>query len=93
MVWIGAFFLLNLTLAVVNSKFNQAHQAHVDAQKIKLEKQLAKKRGGDDGDSIEEDIEQAQEKIGLNEFIIGKRASKRIMAYMRWVRKKNHQEK
>lgn len=26
LVFIGAFFLLNLTLAVINSKFNEAHK-------------------------------------------------------------------
>jgi hypothetical protein len=28
LVFIGAFFLLNLTLAVINAKFNEAHQKH-----------------------------------------------------------------
>ena len=28
LVFIGAFFLLNLTLAVINAKFNQAHKEH-----------------------------------------------------------------
>ena len=28
LVFIGAFFLLNLTLAVINSEFTKAHKAH-----------------------------------------------------------------
>jgi preprotein translocase subunit SecG len=35
-VFAGAFFLLNLTLAVINSKFTEAHNAHQNGEKDKL---------------------------------------------------------
>jgi preprotein translocase subunit SecG len=31
-VFAGAFFLLNLTLAVINSKFTEAHNAHAETK-------------------------------------------------------------
>ena len=35
LVFIGAFFLLNLTLAVINSKFNEAHKKHVEDESLR----------------------------------------------------------
>jgi hypothetical protein len=35
-VFAGAFFLLNLTLAVINSKFTEAHNAHAQGERDKL---------------------------------------------------------
>ena len=42
MVLIGAFFLLNLTLAVINSKFSEAHnkQHNIDQMELKQSNQL-----------------------------------------------------
>lgn len=39
-IFIGAFFLLNLTLAVINSNFSEQHEKNA---KQKLEKKLTKK--------------------------------------------------
>jgi hypothetical protein len=36
LVFIGAFFLLNLTLAVINSEFTAAHNEHIASEKIHL---------------------------------------------------------
>lgn len=36
MVLIGAFFLLNLTLAVINSKFSEAHNKQHDIDQMEL---------------------------------------------------------
>ena len=35
LVFIGAFFLLNLTLAVINSEFTKAHKDHVSNEQAK----------------------------------------------------------
>ena len=40
MVLIGAFFLLNLTLAVINSKFSEAHNKQHDLDQIELKENL-----------------------------------------------------
>jgi hypothetical protein len=32
LVFIGAFFLLNLTLAVINSEFTKAHKEHLNEE-------------------------------------------------------------
>lgn len=34
LVFIGAFFLLNLTLAVINSSFNETHKKHQQNQDL-----------------------------------------------------------
>jgi hypothetical protein len=35
LAFIGAFFLLNLTLAVINSKFNEAHKKQEEEKRLK----------------------------------------------------------
>lgn len=42
LVIIGAFFLLNLTLAVINSKFNETHKIYA----AKAKKEQAEKKAG-----------------------------------------------
>lgn len=34
LVFIGAYFLLNLTLAVINFKFNEAHNYYMEKKKL-----------------------------------------------------------
>ena len=46
MVLIGAFFLLNLTLAVINSKFTEMNNMQTELDKIELQKAAA--RGDED---------------------------------------------
>lgn len=52
-VFIGAFFLLNLTLAVIKSKFTEEHKNKKSFKKKK--KAITKKRGIDDTSDEEED--------------------------------------
>ena len=42
MVLIGAFFLLNLTLAVINSKFTEMNNRQAELDKIEIQKAAAK---------------------------------------------------
>ena len=53
LVFIGAFFLLNLTLAVINSTFNEAHKANSS-------KERKGDRGKDDGMIDEINLEGSQ---------------------------------
>ena len=46
-VFVGAFFLLNLTLAVIKSKFTEEMKKNKD-QKVKKKKIIKKKKGIDD---------------------------------------------
>jgi preprotein translocase subunit SecG len=47
-VFAGAFFLLNLTLAVINSKFTEAHNSHQSNEKDKLSDNLKSISNEDD---------------------------------------------
>jgi len=42
MVFIGAFFLINLTLAVINASFTKSQLANKDAEKAALDHLLGK---------------------------------------------------
>jgi hypothetical protein len=48
LVFIGAFFLLNLTLAVINSKFTEAHNEHQQQELAEKERARMKKNEDDD---------------------------------------------
>ena len=61
LVFIGAFFLLNLTLAVINSSFNETHKRHQAAKDLHEEEEQI-------GD-VEADMEKKLENI--NEMSIG----------------------
>ena len=47
MVLIGAFFLLNLTLAVINSKFTEMNNKQQEMDKIELQKEADSKKDDD----------------------------------------------
>lgn len=54
-VFIGAFFLLNLTLAVIKSKFTEEMKKNKeDKNRNKKKAAVAQKKGVDDSDSEEE---------------------------------------
>ena len=52
MVLIGAFFLLNLTLAVINSKFTEMNNMQTELDKIELQKAAA--RGDEDQNNVDD---------------------------------------
>mmetsp|Transcript_115066 Transcript_115066/g.159627 ORF Transcript_115066/g.159627 Transcript_115066/m.159627 type:complete len:106 (+) Transcript_115066:1786-2103(+) len=82
LVFLGAFFLLNLTLAVINTQFSRTHNAAKEAEA--KAKALAKKRRTKNEDEIElmlEDSAQKPDEIGISEFIIAKRAAKKMIRF------------
>jgi len=85
LVFIGAFFLLNLTLAVINSKFNEAHKEHTERNKLRGKKhkrnKLASIDGGDEGD------------ISVNKFLIAKRAAAKMIDFLHKRREQRAQGK
>lgn len=56
LVFIGAFFFLNLTLAVINSSYSEA-QARIKAQKEKLRQEQNQIRGGKKSKSDDDNYE------------------------------------
>jgi len=54
LVFIGAYFLLNLTLAVINSKFTEAHKMQTKNKKNKRKKKYRKKFNDQNEDFEEE---------------------------------------
>jgi lipopolysaccharide export LptBFGC system permease protein LptF len=85
MVFIGAFFLMNLTLAVVNTSFTKSQN------EAKAAAAPPKPENGEDGevevnlDEIEEDIgaKGEEREIGISEFFIAKRAAKKMIEFLR----------
>ena len=80
-MFIGAFFLVNLTLAVINSSFSKTHhveQAKMAAKKAKLKeikrKPITDEDFGDDG---------PVDAIGVSQYWIAKRAAKNILVAAR----------
>ena len=83
MVFIGAFFLMNLTLAVINAAFT------------KSQKEANGKKEGDDfnGDVGDEEIdldqigdeneEEMNADIGISEYYIAKKAAKKMIEWLR----------
>ena len=59
MILLGAFFLLNLLLAVINSKFTEAHNEHL-AQEAALKLKKAK-QGHFDEDEMDQAIQNKDE--------------------------------
>ena len=89
MVFIGAFFLLNLLLAVINSSYSEA-QAKIKAAKEKLrqdQEALAMSAGikkdndkGED-DENDEDAAKKSKNISVQAFFVAKRAAYKLKAY------------
>ena len=104
LVFIGAFFLLNLTLAVINSKYSETME-NIKAQEAKAEREAnllsnAKLAGGDGDDEVDidnlenEDENSALKGIGVYEFYIAKRAVKKLMAFKKkWLEEKALKQK
>ena len=86
LVFIGAFFLLNLTLAVINSSF-PVNQNKFREAKLKEEaerNQFKVKKSSDE--AILDELKNAEHaasgaEIGVEEFVIAQRAARRMKAW------------
>jgi hypothetical protein len=81
MVFIGSFFLLNLTLAVLNSKVMESQKQHLDQKR--LQALMAARPGhnqhlNEDGDLVDE--------LSIREFLVGKWVVKRMREYVQRVK-------
>jgi len=78
LVFIGAFFLLNLTLAVINAKFTEAHKEHaVQEQKLK---ELSM------GIGIDDDFDgmgQGKDEMSISQFITARIYAKKMIEFLR----------
>lgn len=87
MVFIGAFFLMNLTLAVINASFTKSQNAAKAEDEAKDNDKADKNDNTEDAnlDDIEEALEQAEGygEIGISEFFIAKRAARRMIEFLR----------
>jgi hypothetical protein len=92
LIIIGAFFLVNLTLAVINSKFNETHKLYqAQAKKALLEgidpknKKQKKNKQNENDENIDENGNPIFEECNLNfrKYIIAKKAAKRMIEFLR----------
>lgn len=86
LVFIGAFFLLNLTLAVINSSFSETSKKIKAKKQKELEEANAFKNMGKQNDDAADQMgEDAAEvdvtNIGVAEFYIAKRAARKLKEY------------
>jgi len=83
-VFLGAFFLLNLTLAVINSSFNRTHKKFQEEEAARREaarRNRVKKSRSDDTERVIGD--EPVPEIGVAEFFIAKRAARKMMDFLR----------
>ena len=90
MVFIGAFFLLNLTLAVIQSNYSET-QARIKDEKKKLKEEqeamtMAAAKSEDKNDKAKKNPNANRDYIGVAAFFIAKRAAKKLKEY--WKRHK-----
>lgn len=86
-VFLGAFFLLNLTLAVINSSFGRTHKHYQELEMIAKEKARKDKlrKKNEEVEVIIDDDEEGEKahEIGVQEFFIAKRASKKMFEFVK----------
>jgi len=78
LVFIGAFFLLNLTLAVINSKFTEAHKEHA-AQEQKLKE---RSMGINDLDEMDRELT-SKDEMSIAQFITARIYAKKMIEFLR----------
>ena len=81
-IFFGAFFILNLTLAVINNKFNLAHNQYLE-EKRKAEAQLRDQIRGLSFSSLLDQETDGFKGLSIRHFIIGKRAAKQMIKFLR----------
>lgn len=81
-VFIGAFFLVNLTLAVINSSFSVTHKAQVaKTAALKAKMKMMKKRPlTEEGINLDDG---PPDQIGINQIWVAQRAAKKMIALLR----------
>lgn len=82
-VLLGAFFLLNLTLAVINSAFSKAQEEQQTKDKQELQ---ATENGGKGGNMRDEEFESAMSKkdqFSIAQFITAKIYVKKMIEFLR----------
>lgn len=106
LVFIGAFFLLNLTLAVINTSFNAAQDRIKQSKKEKEDeiKTIINNKKNEDEEQVAEMKIQAinhdEDKtklnlrnVGVNEFFIAQKAGRRLRDFAKnWKAKKRRAE-
>lgn len=76
-MFIGAFFLLNLTLAVINSEFTKAHKEHITNEQ---KHQTASKQINMDN---EIDILNSKDEMSISQFITARIYAKKMIAFLK----------
>ena len=79
LVFIGAFFLLNLTLAVINSKFTEAHKEQQVQDQALAQDKLK-------GDVVDDDMESAlhkKDEMSIAQFITARIYAKKMIEFLR----------
>lgn len=79
MVLIGAFFLLNLTLAVINSKFSEAHNRQHDLDQIEMRDNPPSK----DGFNEDDNIASLHDSMSVSQFINARIYAKKMIEFLR----------
>jgi hypothetical protein len=78
LVFIGAFFLLNLTLAVINSEFTKAHNEH-QAEEERLKNAT---KNVDDDDDLENALK-TKDEMSISQFITARIYAKKMIEFLR----------
>eukprot|EP00347_Sterkiella_histriomuscorum_P003601 403363663 len=88
LVFIGAFFLLNLTLAVINSKFTEAHKRQTEKNKHNNSHKKFKKflRG-------DPDLEIFNNHLSIRQFQIAQKTAKQMIKFLRDQQQRKNTEK
>lgn len=79
MVLLGAFFLLNLTLAVINSKFTESHNRQQELDRIELREAEA----GALGNEEEEEATGITDELSITQFITARIYAKKMIEFLR----------
>lgn len=90
LVLIGAFFLLNLTLAVINSSFTDTHRKHSENEKEELIKAKGSPVVGDQF-ALEEELKNMNE-VTVSQYVIAKQCAKNMVAFLRKRQEARRQE-
>ena len=82
LVFIGAFFLLNLTLAVINSKFTEAHNEMAAEAAAQLASRSFRDGDGDDDDD-NPTLEKFKDQMSIEQFITARVYAKKMIEFLR----------
>lgn len=83
-MFIGAFFLINLLLAVINSTFNTINgQEKEKIRKEKEKRRLKLSKQKSSTDDFEFDETEFMDEFGIDQYWVGKRVAKRFMEQLR----------